>query len=229
MGCGGALTSIALAQRVTPSGRVLGVDVSPVILEVAKHRGRGIENLDFRLADAGTEDLGEESFDLISSRFGVMFFNRPVAAFANLRRLLKSGGRLVFICWRGFEENPWMAVPAGAVFSVLPQPEQPGPEPDPDAPGPFSLGEEERLRFVLEGAGFADISVEPVDTGMHMGNLDEATHLVTQIGPAARAMAEATEADRAAALVAIRSALQEFATPAGVVIPGACWIASAGG
>lgn len=228
VGCGGALTSMALAQRVGPTGRVLAVDVSPVILEVAKRRGETMGNLLFRLADAGSEDLGAESFDLITSRFGVMFFNQPVNAFANLRRFLKPEGRLVIMCWRRFEENPWMAVPAAAALSVLPPPEQPAQKPDPDAPGPFSLGEEERLRYVLQESGYVDITVEPVDTDMNMGGLDHACYLVTQTGPAGRALAEAGEADRAKALAAIRSALQEFTTSAGVVIPGACWVASAG-
>jgi SAM-dependent methyltransferase len=228
VGCGGARTSMALAQRVGPTGRVLAVDVSAVILEVAKRRGGAMGNLEFRLADAGVEDLGAESFDLITSRFGVMFFNRQVAAFANLRRCLKPDGRLVFMCWRRFEENPWMAVPAAAAFSVLPPPEQPGQEPDIDAPGPFSLGEEERLQFVLQEAGFTEISLEPVDTGIQMGGLDEACHLVTQTGPAARLLAEAAEADRKAALAAIRTALREFETAVGVEVPGACWVASAG-
>lgn len=227
VGCGGALTSMALAQRVGPSGRVLGVDVSPAILEVARQRGEKMGNLSLRLADAGSEDLGQESFDLVTSRFGVMFFSRPVAAFANLRGFLKPEGRLVFMCWRRFEENPWMAVPAAAAFSVLPPPEQTGQEPDPDAPGPFSLGEEERLHYVLQEAGFVGIRLEPVDTGMHMGSLEHACHMATRVGPAARALGEAAEDKRETAVAAIRSALKEFESPAGVVIPSASWIASA--
>lgn len=228
VGCGGARTSMALAQRVGPSGRVLAVDVSPVILEVAKRRGEAMGNLVFRLADAGSEDLGEENFDLVTSRFGVMFFDRPVDAFANLRRFLKPEGRLVIMCWRRFEENPWMAVPAAAALSELPSQAQPVQEPDPDAPGPFSLAEEERLRYVLHEAGYTDINVEPVDTGMHMGSLEHACHMVTQMGPAARLLAEAAETERKAALAAIRSALQDFASPAGVVMSSASWVASAG-
>jgi SAM-dependent methyltransferase len=228
VGCGGGLTSMALAEQVGPTGRVLGVDVSPTILDVASERGRGITNLSFWPADAGSEDLGNNLFDLITSRFGIMFFDRPVAAFANLHDLLRPGGRLVILCWRRFEENPWMAVPAGAAFTVLPQPETPPGEPDPDAPGPFSLGDPARLRFVLESGGFNDIALEPVDVEMDMGSLDDACYLATQLGPAARALEEATDGRREAAAAAIRKALQRYATAAGVSIPGACWIATAG-
>jgi SAM-dependent methyltransferase len=229
VGCGGGLTSLALAEAAGPSGRVLGVDVSPVILEIARARGRDVANLDFRLADAGAEDLGEGTFDLIASRFGVMFFEQPLAAFTYLRRHLKSGGRMVFLCWRRFEENPWMGVPAAAAFSVLPPAAPPEGEPDPDAPGPFSLGEEGRLRFLLEEAGFTEIHLKPVDADVAMGSLEEAVYLTTQMGPAARALEEAEEVERVATLEAIRGALQEFETPAGVVMPCAAWIVSASG
>lgn len=228
VGCGGGLTSMALAERVGPTGNVLGVDVSPTILEVATERGRGIANLSFWPADAGSENLGEGLFDLVTSRFGIMFFDKPVTAFANLHGLLKSDGRLVILCWRKFEENPWMSVPAAAAFSVLPEPETPQGEPDPDAPGPFSLGEEARLRYVLESAGFNNIALEAVDVDMDMGSLDDACFLATQLGPAARALEDAAEAGREAAVTAIRKALQGYETATGVSLPGACWIARAG-
>lgn len=229
VGCGGGLTSMALAERAGPSGRVLGVDVSPAILEVARERGQDVANLDFRLADAGGDDLGKGAFDLITSRCGVMFFEQPLTAFTHLRRHLKSGGRMVFLCWRRFEENPWMGVPAAAAFSVLPPPAPPEGKPDPDAPGPFSLGEEKRLRFLLEEAGFTEFDLIPVDAGVAMGSLEEAVYLATQLGPAARALEEAAEGERTAALEAIRGALQEYDTPEGVVIPGAGWIVSTSG
>lgn len=227
VGCGGGPTSIMLAEQVGDSGRVLGVDISEIILEIAKRRGRRIGNLEFRVADAGSEDLGQGEFDLIASRFGLMFFSRPLEAFRNLHRHLRPGGRLVFMCWRTLEENPWMTVPAEAAFTVLPRPEPPQEEPDPDAPGPFSLWQRERLEFLLENAGFREFRLEPVDIGMHMGNLDEAGHMATQIGPAAKVIQESSDKDREAALAAIKNALREYETPAGVIIPSAAWIAVA--
>lgn len=225
VGCGGGVTSLALADRTGPSGRVVGADVSALILEVAKKRGQGIENLEFKISDAGNDDLGMESFDLVTSRFGLMFFTRPVAAFCNLRRMLKAEGRMVFLCWRTFEENPWMAEPTAAVFSILPQPERPAP--DPDAPGPFSLGEANRLQFVMKSAGFREVSLEPVDTAMNLGDMEEAIYMATQIGPAAKALEEATEEKRTAAVKTLQALLKKYETSEGVCVPGACWLVAA--
>lgn len=227
VGCGGGPTSIMLAGRVGESGRVLGVDISEIILDIAKRRGRGIHNLEFRTADAGSEDLGYGAFDLVFSRFGLMFFSRPLAAFKNLHRHLRSGGRMVFMCWRTLEENLWMTVPADAAFTVLPRPEPPQEEPDPDTPGPFSLGERGRLEYLLDAAGFRDLRLETVDIDMQMGNLDDAGHMATQLGPAAKVIQEAPDEDREAAVAAIKEALREYQTPSGVVIPSAAWIAAA--
>lgn len=225
VGCGGGVTSLALAERVGPTGRVVGADVSALILEVARTRGKGIANLEFRVSDAGNDDLGREAFDLVTSRFGLMFFTRPQEAFRNLRRMLKADGRMVFICWRTFAENPWMAEPAAAVFDILPQPENPAP--DPDAPGPFSLGDSNRLRFVLENADFRDVRLEPVDAAMNLGHMKEAVYMATQIGPAAKALAEATEEERTAATKALQVLLKKYETSRGVCIPGACWLVTA--
>ncbi len=227
IGCGGGITCTALAAQTGASGRVLAVDISSPILEVAKQRCRGILNLECRLADAGSEDLGRAEYDLVVSRFGVMFFRQPREAFRNIRGFLKPGGRLVFLCWRTLEENPWMTVPAEAAFTVLPRPEPPA-EPDPDAPGPFSLGDRDRLEALLEGAGYRGVRLEAVDIGMELGSLEEAGYMATQIGPAAKPIQEAADGDRAAAIKHIEKALQAYDTPQGVVVPGACWIVTAG-
>ncbi|MEX2525403.1 MAG: class I SAM-dependent methyltransferase [Gammaproteobacteria bacterium] len=228
VGCGGGPTSITLAEQVGASGHVLGVDISETILEVAKQRGEGISNLAFRVADSGREDLEYGAYDLVFSRFGVMFFGRPLDAFRNLRGHLRPDGRMVFMCWRTLEENPWMTVPAEAAFTVLPRPEPPAEEPDPDAPGPFSLGQRERLEYLLIAAGFRAIHLEAVDTGMQMGNLDEAGHMATQLGPAAKVIQEADEKEQQAAVAAIKKALREYETRGGVIVPSAAWIATAG-
>jgi SAM-dependent methyltransferase len=226
VGCGGGLTSMTLAEQVGPRGRVLGVDISAAILDIARRRGRGSANLEFRVADAGSEDLGRGGFDLVASRFGVMFFSRPLAAFENLRRQLRPGGRLVFLCWRTLEENPWMTVPAEAAFTVVPRPEPPA-QPDPDAPGPFSLGERQRLEYLLGNAGYRDIRLERLDVGLPMGSLDEAGHMATRMGPAAKSIEEASAQERAAAVQAIRQALRDYELEGGVILPSASWIAAA--
>lgn len=228
VGCGGGSTSLMLAERVGQIGRVLGVDISEAVLAVAESRGWGIRNLEFRCADAGREDLGRGEFDLVASRFGVMFFSRPLAGFENLRRHIKPDGRLMFLCWRTLEENPWMAVPAEAAFTILPRPEPPREEPDPDAPGPFSLGEEERLKFLLDKAGFRDYRLERIDTALPMGNPEEAVHMGTHMGPASGPFEEASDKDRAAAAAAMEKAFQDYMTDDGnIVMPCTVWLVTA--
>ena len=150
VGCGGGVTSAALARAVGASGRVLGVDVSAVILDVARERFSSTGNLDFALGDAAAMPLQRGGFDLLVSRFGVMFFADPVAAFAHLRTALAPGGRLAFICWRALDQNPWMAECVRAAFTVLPRPE---PQP-PDAPGPYAFADDARLRDILGASGY---------------------------------------------------------------------------
>ena len=114
--------SLALADRVASTGSVVGIDISAPMLEVALHRSRANPSLavTFRQVDAQTDDLGPGPFDAAFSRFGVMFFSDPEAAFANIRKSLKPGGRLVFICWRSLAENPWMQAPLQAALPFIP-------------------------------------------------------------------------------------------------------------
>jgi len=223
VGCGGGATSIEIAECVGPGGDVLGVDISPPILAVANDRGSQIENLQFTQADAGSIDFGKARFDLIFSRFGVMFFTDPVAAFSNLRRSLKPSGRMVFLCWRSMEENPWMGEPANAAFAIIP----PKQKPDPDAPGPFSLAEEEKLLSLMKQSGFGDIQLEAVDIPMQMGNINEAVDFMMRVGPAETVLAEATTEQKAAIEKAIHGALSKYETTEGVRPPAAGWIATA--
>ena len=152
IGCGCGETSYALAERVGATGAVLGVDISEPMLAVARQRSGtpGSATPDFLQADAQTADLGEAGFDAVFSRFGVMFFNDPAAAFANIRRALKPGGRLAFVCWRPMAENPWMRVPMEAALPLLP----PQPPADPTAPGPFAFADSERVRGILDRSWF---------------------------------------------------------------------------
>lgn len=221
VGCGGGLTSAAAAGAVGPTGRVVGLDVSAVILGVARARFKPTTNLSFALGDAAAMPLS--GYDLVLSRFGVMFFPEPVAAFVNLRRALKSGGRLAFICWRALDENPWMSESTRAAFTVLPKPE---PQP-PGAPGPFAFADASRLRGILQQAGFGAIDISPHDEVLDLGTLDNALEQVTRMGPAAAAFAAASAEDRAAVVTAVRAALEARLVDGRVHMPSATWLVTA--
>jgi SAM-dependent methyltransferase len=225
VGCGCGQTSLQLARRVGPSGAVLGIDVAAVMLERARARAAGLPNLRFVNADAQTHRFGER-FDLVFSRFGVMFFADPPAAFANLRRALLPGGRLAFVCWQAIERNPWMLVPLRALVGLVELP----PPPAPGAPGPFSFADPQRVRGILAAAGCSDVALEPQEGELALGaggGLERAVGLALQIGPAGAALREAGEDVRRRAADAVREALAPFTTPEGVRAGYAAWIATA--
>ena len=223
IGCGGGITSAELARKVGPAGSVLGVDISRVILDVARARYADTANLRFETADAARHSFAPASFDLLCSRFGVMFFPDPVAAFTNIRRAARATARLQFMCWRGLQENPWMGAVATAAFAIIGTP----PKPEPGAPGPFSFAKPERVEGILKSAGFGDIGFEAVDLPMHMGTVDTALEWLTNMGPASQPLREASDSGRAEARVAMRKVLDENARDGKVVLPGATWIVSA--
>ena len=160
IGCGLGRTSRALAHEVGPEGRVVGLDIADEMLKAARdHAARaGVGNVEFVHGDAQVQDLGTSVFDAAYSRFGVMFFSDPVAAFTNIHRSIRPGGRISFVCWQSGLENEWALVPAAAAVAALgATPQMPGPE----EPGPFAFAEPERVRSILEGAGFTSVDVVP--------------------------------------------------------------------
>ncbi len=225
IGCGGGLNSVELAARVGPAGHVLGVDVSEPILDYARAQPDMPPNLEFLCADAATEDLGSASFDLLFSRFGVMFFDNPKAAFTSLRGTLKPGGRLAFICWQAPALNTWLSVPMAAIFEVVPPPE---PQPDPRAPGPFAFAEEAWVREILDDAGYADIAIESLELDMPMGARDDAVSYMMRFGPAVELLAQADENQRNEVERRICDAFTPFTREGVVTGPTATWIVTAG-
>ncbi len=228
VGCGCGQTSLELAGRVGPTGRVTGIDLSAEMLAVAARRAReaGLANLRFEVADAQTEALAAGGFDRVFSRFGVMFFADPAAAFANLRRSLTDGGCLAFVCWQELRRNAWMLGPllAAAKHVALPPPPAPG------EPGPFSLGDPQRLRGVLEAAGFARVELEGVETSLRIGGaggVEEATEFLLEVGPTARVLEGASPSVREAVAGAVREVIAAHATAEGVRMDCAVWIAVA--
>jgi len=222
IGCGCGTTSFAFADAAGATGHVTGVDISAPMLGVARARA-GSRPVDFVEADASAYPF-KQAFDAVTSRFGVMFFADPGAAFANIRKALKPGGRLAFVCWRAIPENVWAFAPFAAARDLLPA----QPPPDPHAPGPFAFADSARLKSILEGAGFADVTIEKLDTVMHMAaTAKEAAQFTLGIGPLARAAADADDQTRAKIVERVTVAMQKFETPEGVSPPAACWLVGA--
>ena len=196
VGCGCGQTTLELAARVGPRGSVTGIDISTPMLERARARAaeQGLSGVRFVNADAQSTPLGPAAFDLVFSRFGVMFFTDPKAAFANLRASLAPDGRVAFVCWQELALNPWIRVPllAAAQQIALPAPPAAG------APGPFSFADPGRLRGILTGAGFSEVAIEPLEGELLVGGararVDEAVEIVLEMGPMAAALREAGRA-----------------------------------
>lgn len=223
VGCGCGQTSLALADLVGASGEVVGVDVSAPMLARARARGAGIAQLRFELADAAHAALGGP-YDLLFSRFGVMFFDAPAPAFAHQRAAMAPGGRLAFVCWRSVSENAWAFLPASIGRRLIGAPQQ---APDPHAPGPFAFADADRVRAILEEAGWKGVRVEAFDAPMPLGaDARDAALWTGKVGPLAAMLREA-EDKRAAVMDAVAEALKAYETPSGVSLPGATWIVSA--
>jgi SAM-dependent methyltransferase len=224
IGCGCGQTTLTLAAHVEPGGEVVGVDISRPMLEVARQRGEGVANAQFHEADAQTAAFGPASFDGVYSRFGVMFFADPTAAFRNILAALKPGGRLAFACWRSLAENPWMTEPLAAAAAQLP----PGPPaPDPNAPGPFAFADAERVRAILADAGFVDVALTAEDTEIGGNTLADSLTLALRVGPLGARLREAPELAPQVS-DAVRDALARHVQEDGKVwIPGAVWLATA--
>lgn len=226
VGCGSGATSIALAQKVGPGGHVLGIDISGPMLARARAVAPAGLPVEFVLADATVYPFAPASFDLLASRFGVMFFAEPARSFANLRRGLKPSGRLAFACWREPRENPFFMAPLQAVYKHVPRLPPQGPE----DPGPFAFASEARVQRILGEAGFTGIAMEPCNLSLDIAigrGLDTAVKSALEIGPAARALAEQPPEVVAAATASMREALAAFLEGQSVPLPAAIWIVTA--
>jgi len=226
VGCGDGVTSVEAARLVAPSGAVVGVDISAPLLDLAR-RGvdtAGVDNVQFLEDDAQTHPFVDESFDLVISRFGVTFFADPQAAFANLLRSLRPAGRLVLVCWQEPTKLEWAALAIGAAAAHLGPPDF-GP---PGALGPFAMADGPRLRALLDGAGFRDVTVEPVTRPHRVGaDVDDVVSFITSLDET-RALFAGKPQDRVAAAVqGIKQALAPYAGPQGVVTDGTAWLVSA--
>ena len=226
IGCGCGRTSLELARSVGPEGRVLGADVSRPMLELARSRAGDSPQLSFEEADAQTHAFEAGAFDLLFSRFGVMFFGDPGAAFRNLRASLRPGGRMVFVCWQEIGKNPWMAIPGAAAMQHL----EPGAPPDPTAPGPFAFADATRVKGLLEAAGFEGVRHEShesrVAVGRGLGG-EQILDFLVQMGPAGAAMREATPELQQRIRDSVAEAVQPLIGDDGMVAEAATWIVHA--
>jgi SAM-dependent methyltransferase len=222
IGCGGGTTAVELAQAIAPDGTVVGVDLSAAVLAFAKRAAKGCARVRFVQADAQSFSFEPASFDAAFSRFGVMFFADPVAAFINIRRSLRPTGRLAFVCWRALEENPLDSVPLRAASAHIP----PQPAPDPDSPGPFAFANPDRVRFILAGAGFGEIEITARDEPVGSGDLDTMLAVCSRVGALGKILRENPEL-RAATLPAVRAALAAHDGPDGVRLNAATWVVTA--
>jgi SAM-dependent methyltransferase len=225
VGCGNGALTIEAARRVGPDGVALGIDISTPMLGLARRRATqaGAGNVEFVEADAQVHPFGGGSLDAIVSRFGVMFFDDPEAAFANLAGALRPGGRLAFACWQDLFQNEWLLVPGAAAAPHVGLPDM-----EPGAPGPFALADADRITLLLTSARFHDVTLEPIARPMRAGSdVDDTVAFFESTDIARRLMADAPPGKITAALDAVRTALLPYASDDGVVLNGTAWLVTA--
>lgn len=220
IGCGAGATTMDLAARAGPAGRVLGIDIARPLLETARARAAqaGLKNAAYVLADAQTHAFDAGAFDLMASRFGVMFFEDPVAAFGNIASALRPGGRVAFVSWAGLERNPWFAISRETAIARLGEP----PPLPPDAPGPMAFQDTAHTADILARAGLTGISAAVEEVALTVpGTLPEIAAFAGNLGPVSRIMREreGTEDDLAAIRRALEDRFAQFMTPEGFRIP----------
>lgn len=225
VGCGTGRQTRDAARLVGPTGSVLAIDLSSRMVEEGQRRAaaEGLPNVDFVHGDAQVFPFAEGAFDVALSNFGAMFFNDPVAAFANVGRALRPGGRLVTLAWRELARNGWLVEMRAALAAGRQLP-----EPPPDAPGPLSLARPEYTRGVLEAAGFAAIDLQPVDEPLEFGkDTDDAYAFAQTAGIVEGLTKDLDDATRADAMDRLRAMLAVHETPEGVLLPTSAWLITA--
>ena len=225
IGCGTGTTAFELAKRVGSRGSVLGIDVSAPMLKLAQERAAAgkYANVFIVDADATNYAFSRNSVDLVFSRFGVMFFDEPVKAFANIRSGMNFGGRLAFVCLRPMIESSWYRIPIEAAKPHLP----PLPSVAPDAPGMFTFAKKERLQGILSDAGFHGIKMKPADVPINARTLDRALAFMTHIGPVTRMLEAGSHEQRQRAEAAVRDALAANIGANGSGLRIGVWLVSA--
>jgi SAM-dependent methyltransferase len=217
-GCG---ESTRRAARIAVDGDVLGVDLSSRMLARARERStnEGLRNVRFERADAEVYPFKTAAFDTAISRFGVMFFGDPVAAFRNVHRALRPGGTVAFLAWQSLAQNEWMAALLGALAAGRDLPRPPA-----GAPGPFGLADPDATRRIFGEAGFQNVELEAVSEPVTVGaDADDAFAFVQSLGVTRGMLRDADDATRARAMGAVRATIEAHATDTGVQFGSGSW------
>jgi SAM-dependent methyltransferase len=228
VGCGAGQLTLQAARQVGREGSVVGVDVAVELVALSGRRAAeaSLSQVDVLEADAQDHAFPPSGFDAIISRFGVMFFADPIAAFANLLAATAPGGRLAFVAWQAATSNEWVLVPIAAMVPHVGAPALP----PPGAPGPFAFGDADRVRSVLTVAGWSDVEIEDLQTTVNVGGARTAEEAVEftaadTFGRMLLGKADATQ--RSAALAALREAYQTHTQSDGVRLNAAAWLVTA--
>jgi SAM-dependent methyltransferase len=224
IGCGCGATTFRAAEAVAPDGFVYGIDVTQAMLDIARRRldSSALTNVTFVAGDAATHSF-PLAFDAAISRFGTMFFDDPVTAFANIGRGLRAGGRVCFATWQPLEANEWLAVPGAALLRWITIPDFSG-----GGPGMFAQSDADAITAVLQEAGYTSIELDSVRVGLPLGpDPQAAAERLADTGVGRAALEAVPEPDRPAALAAVRAALADHAAPEGVRFGGGIWIVTA--
>ena len=223
IGCGTGSTTLAIARQLGKNGGAVGVDISQPMIAFAKQRA-GAESAPprFIVGDAQTYAFDDASFDMVVSRFGVMFFDDPVRAFANLRRATAPGGTLEVIAWRSPAENPFMTAAERAAAPFVPE----MPARKPDEPGQFAFADRSRVYSILEESGWSEIRIEPLDVECTLPKRDLDAY-ITRLGPLGRVLPQLDEKARARVVEAVRGAFDPYVHGNEVRFTAACWTVGA--
>ena len=230
LACGAGGLGLAIADRVSPGGRVIVSDIAPQMVAIAAariaRRGEaGAASVEMRaeVVDLEQMDLPDASFDVVVCREGLMFAVDPARAASGIARVLRPGGRVAVAVWGPRSRNPWLGVLAEAV-----QEHTGSPVPPPGVPGPFSLGADGALANTLAAAGLEQVAVTEVAVPTHDASFEDYWRLRTALaGPLKRLLDGMPAQDRATIQETVRTRLSPYQTPAGLEIPGLAYIGSA--
>jgi SAM-dependent methyltransferase len=226
IGCGGGSQSLLLSERLGNAGRVLGVDISAPMLGVAQEKAADNASVRFMQADASVHDFEPGTFDLLFSRFGVMFFDDPAGAFSHLRAALNDDGRLAFCCWQSLKDNAWTLLPFQAALKHIPPPEKP----DPNAPGPFAFADQERVKDILGQAGFGEIELHSYNSELRFSEaatLGESVRGLAEVGPIGRLLMEQPEDVKEKVYTSMAEVLAPYYRDGALLMPVAIWFVTA--